>query len=224
MRQVLFDTETTGLSKNEHRLVSLAAIEMVDGELTGGFAHWHLNPGRPSDPGALAIHGLSDEYLATQPRFADIGLALLDFICGSPLIIHNAPFDIGFLESEMTRAFSSAAGITSHTRCTLEQSRRTRGWRGRNKLDHLVEEYRIPNLRAETGKHGALVDTLLLFNVYRALNGREIVDLVPFLPHFLDRGFGVHGHFEQSSTGGASLSPSSESDSTGVAADIRAVG
>lgn len=224
MRQLVVDTETTGLSPKEHRLVSVAALEMLDGELTGSFCHFHVNPQRPCDPRAAQIHGLDDGYLATQPTFPNIIARFNTFIGASPLIFHNAPFDISFLEAEYARC-PGFETMSNPTRCTLAQSRQTRGWKGQNKLDHLVEEFNIPNLRAQSGKHGALVDTLLLYSVYRMLSGMGMDYPQPWqLDHYFSKGFGIHGSFARQGPGGAGIPPQSQVGAPAVAADVRAVG
>jgi DNA polymerase III subunit epsilon len=205
MRQIIFDTETTGLNHKEHRIVSLAAVEMQDGFLTGRFAHYHLNPERPCDPGAAALHGLKDDYLATQPKFTEIKGELLDFVGNSRFVIHNAPFDLNFFANELDRANVSTYHIDST--CTYKKAVERRGvGKGRNTLDTLARDYGVQNLREQTGKHGALVDCLVLYGVFRYLAGLTPVPLVQSqVDHFLNKLHGVHGPFEQSRPGGAPL-------------------
>jgi DNA polymerase-3 subunit epsilon len=224
VRQLIFDTETTGLNSREHRLVSLAAVEIVDGELTGRFAHYHLNPERPCDPGAAAIHGLMDEYLATQPLFAQVWPELDCFITGSRFIIHNAKFDLAFLLAELCRTGRPRA-IPPYT-CTFERAEARRGRaKGRNTLDTLAREWGVQNLREATGKHGALVDCLVLYGVWRRLAGLDPRPLVQFqLDHYLNKGFGIHGCFEQASPGGADVPAPAQVDTPSVPDGVRAVG
>lgn len=231
MRQIIFDTETTGLNSREDRIVSLAALEMVDGELTGAFCHYHLNPGKPVGD-SVNIHGLTDDYLADKPAFGFVADAFKGFVGGSRLIIHNAPFDMGFLCAEYTRLADPLKRWDPVTmlpayKCTLSQARAMRGYRGRNKLDDLVRDYGIDNLRMATGKHGALVDTLLLFNVYRALNRAPVRDLLQsHLDHYLNKGFGVHNERFASASrpGGQGLPAAAQSVPADQPADVRAVG
>jgi DNA polymerase-3 subunit epsilon len=105
MRQVMLDTETTGLSpQNGDRIVELGCVELLNRKLTGNNKHYYLNPERESDEGALRVHGLTTEFLSDKPKFAEIADDFLSYIAGAEVIIHNAPFDVGFLESELARA------------------------------------------------------------------------------------------------------------------------
>ena len=174
MREIVFDTETTGLFSAQHRLVSLAAIELVDYEPTGNYLSLFFNPDRESDPRALEVHGLTTEFLSTQPRFQQRAVEIEEFIRDDALVIHNASFDSAFLNAELLRAGRSKAA--NRTICTLKRAQEIHGRFG-NKLDDLVRRYEIPNLREATGKHGALIDTLLLVNVYRRLRNLPILDL-----------------------------------------------
>ena len=229
MRQVIFDTETTGLGPG-HRIVSLAAIEMVDGLLTGKFAHWHLNPGRPCDPGAAAIHGLADDYLATQPKFIEIEPELDAFVSNARMVIHNAQFDLRMLRAEQELVAAARGNraifvLPPHT-CTFVEAEKRRGRaKGRNTLDTLAREWGVQNLRELTGKHGALVDCLVLYGVFRFLAGRPPVPLVQSqIDHFLSKGFGVHGGFTEQSPGSTAVPAPSQPDAPGVGPDVRAVG
>lgn len=230
MRQLIFDTETTGLNDREDRIVSLAALEMVDGELTGAFCHYHLNPGKSVGDSAR-IHGLTDEYLADKPPFASVVDAFKEFVGGSRLIIHNAPFDMGFLAAEYQRLHDPRKRWDPVTmlpgyKCTLAQARAMRGFYGKNKLDHLANDFGVDNLRVATGKHGALVDTLILFNVYRALNRAPVRDLLQSqLDHYLNKGFGVHNErFASASPGGQGLPATAQPLPADQSADVRALG
>src|ERR1700753_851220 len=115
MRQLILDTETTGLNaRTGDRILELGCVELVNRRLTGKNLHFYINPERDSDPGALAVHGLTTEFLSDKPKFAEIAGALRDFVRGADLIIHNAPFDLGFLDAEFARlelpAFTSECG------------------------------------------------------------------------------------------------------------------
>lgn len=193
-RELVFDTETTGLDPSKHRVVNFALIELVDTVPTGVFMHSYLNPERDSEPHALAIHGLTTEFLSSKPKFQTIAASLLDFINGDPLVIHNSPFDLGFLRAEIARSGRMNATFKSY--CTLDRARKIYG-SGKNRLDDLVIRFGIPNLRAATGLHGALVDSLLLVNVYQYLRG---VPLTPLTPEFL-RKYGIGNEGKQSTTG-----------------------
>lgn len=226
MRQLICDTETTGLSPQSERLVSVAAVEMVDGELTGAFAHWHLDPGKTSHPKALEVHGLTDEYLTGQPKFAEIAVPLADFLGASPLIFHNASFDTSFLEAEFARACGAHQWrFVSPIRCTYQKAVAVRGMgKGRNTLDALTKAYNTLDIRTLTGgKHGALIDCLQLYGVYRALHGAP---QVPLLQSLLDhyQGFGVHGPILLQSPGSPAVPAQAQSDSAGVPADVCSVG
>ena len=180
MRHLVLDTETTGLDPSTgHRIVSLALIELLNNIPTGVFLHFYCNPERESDPRAFAAHGLDTAFLSTQSKFKDLASSILDFIAGSPLIAHNAPFDMGFLNAELRRAGYSSLAV--RTVCTLSKARATFGW-GKNRLDDLVVRWSIPNLRAATGLHGALVDALMTVNVYQRLHGFAVTE---FTPEFL---------------------------------------
>lgn len=232
MRQVIFDTETTGLDHRTHRVVSVAAIELLNGELTGAFAHWHLNPERPCDPGAAAIHGLTDEYLATQPKFAEIVGQFRDFLGLDELIIHNARFDVPFIQMEITRTLDPTKRWDPVTmfprhRCTYEHAVRLRGMgKGRNTLDALTKAFGALDVRTLSGgKHGALIDCVQLYGVYRALNRLPQVPLVEsLLQHYLTKGFGVHGRVECSGPGSPAIPSPPQADPTGQPADVCAVG
>lgn len=231
MRQTLFDTETTGLDPREHRLVSVAAVELIDDQLTGRFCHWHINPERPCDPGAAAIHGLSDEYLATQPKFAEIRDPLMEFLGNSPTIIHNARFDRGMLTQELFRLHSPGtrwdpASVMPPYYCTYDEAVRRRGiGKGRNTLDTLCRVYGAQNLRTASGKHGALIDALTLFHVYRALRFLPRAPMIQSaIDHYVTKGFGVHGGFTELRAGSESVPAQARSNPTAQPADVRAVG
>ncbi len=169
MRQIILDTETTGLDVElGHRVIEIAAVEIVDRHLTGNHLHYYVNPERASDGGAVMVHGLTDEFLRDKPKFGEIASGLLEFLGGADeLIIHNAPFDIGFLNRELDLLDSKA--ITEH--CpkitdSLALARELHPGR-KNSLDALCERYGIDN----SGRtlHGALLDANLLAEVYLAM-------------------------------------------------------
>jgi DNA polymerase-3 subunit epsilon len=168
MRELVLDTETTGFAFQHHRLVSIAAVELVNKAPTGSFLHFYMNPDRESDPRALQVHGLTTEFLSTKPRFTEVASSLVDYIGGDPLVIHNAPFDMNFLNTELRR--TGRPTLFNRQVCTLCEARRQFGKSG-NKLDDLTTRFSLTDLRAQTGAHGALVDCLQLINVYRSLVG-----------------------------------------------------
>ncbi len=173
MRQVVLDTETTGLDPTlGHRVIEIAAIEMVNRQITGRDYHCYVNPEREIDPGALEVHGISNEFLADKPRFADIAADFLKFIEGCELIIHNAPFDVAFLNTELENAGREpVTEFCEMVTDTLKIARELHPGK-RNSLDALCERYAIDN-SART-LHGALLDTRLLAEVYLAMTrGQE---------------------------------------------------
>ncbi len=173
MRQVVLDTETTGLDPTlGHRVIEIAAIEMVNRQITGRDYHCYVNPEREIDPGALEVHGISNEFLADKPRFADIAADFLKFIEGCELIIHNAPFDVAFLNAELENAGREpVTEFCEMVTDTLKIARELHPGK-RNSLDALCERYVIDN-SART-LHGALLDTRLLAEVYLAMTrGQE---------------------------------------------------
>ncbi len=173
MRQIVLDTETTGLDPTlGHRVIEIAAIEMVNRQITGRDYHCYVNPEREIDPGALEVHGISNEFLADKPRFADIAADFLKFIEGCELIIHNAPFDVAFLNAELENAGREpVTEFCEMVTDTLKIARELHPGK-RNSLDALCERYVIDN-SART-LHGALLDTRLLAEVYLAMTrGQE---------------------------------------------------
>lgn len=167
-RQVVLDTETTGLDpKLGHRIIEIAGVELVNRRLTGRHFHRYINPGRDSDEGALQVHGLTAEFLSDKPKFGEIIDEFLEYITGAQLIIHNASFDTGFLDSELAllrrknlRSFCPDVTDTLRMAKDLHPGKR-------NNLDALCERYQIDN-SART-LHGALLDAELLADVYLAM-------------------------------------------------------
>jgi DNA polymerase-3 subunit epsilon len=173
MRQVVLDTETTGLEVTQgHRIVEVAAVELVDRRLTGRHFHRYINPQRAVDEGALRVHGLDEAFLADKPLFVNVAAELADFLRGAQLIIHNAPFDMGFLNAEFERAQCAAEdGVPADVLDTLPMARELHPGK-RNSLDALCERYGVDN----SGRtfHGALLDAELLAEVYLAMTrGQE---------------------------------------------------
>lgn len=168
MRQIVLDTETTGLDpRHGHRIIEVACIEMENRRLTGHHLHKYVNPEREIDEGAQAVHGISLEFLADKPKFADIADEFLEFISGAELIIHNAPFDIGFLNAELDRLGRVPVGtICNGVIDTLRMAKDLHPGK-RNSLDALCERYDIDN--SSRTLHGALLDTELLAEVFLAM-------------------------------------------------------
>ena len=172
MRQVVLDTETTGLEVDrQHRIIEIGCLELNHRRLTGRSFHRYVNPERDIEQGALAVHGLTREQLAKEPTFAGIHAELLDFVRDAELIIHNAPFDIGFLNAELAR-LGDAPPITDLCTVldTLALARQMHPGQ-RNSLDALCKRYSVDNSHREY--HGALLDARLLAEVYLAMTGGQ---------------------------------------------------
>jgi DNA polymerase-3 subunit epsilon len=175
LREIVFDTETTGLDvANGDRLIEIGCIEIVNRVPTGREFHSYLNPERQVHPDAVAVHGLTDEFLRDKPRFAEVVDEFLAFIADAPLVAHNGTFDLGFINAELTRT-SRTALAASRIVDTLALARR-RHPAGPNTLDALCKRYGI-DLSQRT-KHGALLDSLLLASVYVELLGERQAALV----------------------------------------------
>ena len=172
MRQLILDTETTGLEVAEgHRIIEIGCVELAHRRPTGRHWHRYLRPGRVVDAAALAVHGITNEFLASQPRFAEIAAEFLAFIEGAELVIHNAEFDVGFLDAELALA---GIGRTIADSCrvldTLMLARRLHPGQ-RNSLDALCKRYKVDNSDREL--HGALLDARILADVYLAMSGGQ---------------------------------------------------
>ena len=168
LRQIILDTETTGLEPRlGHRIIEVAGVEMVNRRLTGRHFHRYVNPGRDSDEGALQVHGLTTEFLSDKPKFSEIVDELLEYITGAELIIHNAPFDIGFLDAEL--ALLRRKKLATFCPVVIDTLRMAKDLHPgkRNGLDALCDRYQIDN-SART-LHGALLDAELLAEVYLAM-------------------------------------------------------
>ncbi|WP_233863724.1 DNA polymerase III subunit epsilon [Paraburkholderia adhaesiva] len=180
MRQIILDTETTGLNaRTGDRIIEIGCVELVNRRLTGNNLHFYVNPERDSDPGALAVHGLTTEFLSDKPKFAEIANEILDFVTGADIIIHNAPFDIGFLDAELALlgkpSFKEHCGEVIDT---LVQAKQIFPGK-RNSLDALCDRFGISN--AHRTLHGALLDSELLAEVYLAMTrGQEslVIDML----------------------------------------------
>lgn len=171
-RQVVLDTETTGLELSQgHRIIEIGCIELVNRRVSANEFHHYLNPEREIDAGALAVHGITREFLLEKPRFADVAASLLDYLRGAELIIHNAEFDVGFLNAELARAglperIETLCRVTD----TWQLARKLRPGQ-KNSLDALCKHYGIDNSGREL--HGARLDARLLAEVYLAMTGGQ---------------------------------------------------
>ena len=174
MRQVVLDTETTGLEPSDgHRIIEIGCVELVDRRLTGNTYHQYIQPDRTIDSGAIEVHGITNESLVDKPRFADIAGAFLGFIRGAELVIHNAPFDVGFINNEFKLLEQVTDAVERHCKVldTLVLARRMHPGQ-RNSLDALCRRYEIDNSRREL--HGALLDAEILADVYLAMTGGQV--------------------------------------------------
>jgi DNA polymerase-3 subunit epsilon len=179
MRQIFLDTETTGLEhKLGHRIIEIACVEMSNRRLTNRHFHRYLNPDREIDAGAQAVHGISRDFLQDKPHFIDIAAEFLDFVRGAELIIHNAAFDIGFLNAELALIDLAPVNAVCHAVCdTLRMAKELHPGK-KNNLNALCERYGVDNSRRTL--HGALLDAEILAEVYVAMTrGQEslIMDL-----------------------------------------------
>lgn len=173
LRQIVLDTETTGLNaRMGDRVVEIGCIELLDRRLTENRFHTYLNPERDSDPGAERVHGLSREFLSDKPRFAEVAKDFLDYVRGAELVIHNAAFDVEFLDRELELAgLGRLADCSVGVIDTLARARELHPGK-KNTLDALCERYGIDNSRRTL--HGALLDASLLAEVYLAMTrGQE---------------------------------------------------
>jgi DNA polymerase-3 subunit epsilon len=168
MRQIVLDTETTGLNpRSGDRIIEIGCVEILNRRLTGNNFHRYINPERDSEEGALAVHGLTTEFLSDKPKFAEIVNELRDYVSGAEIIIHNAPFDLAFLDAEFERLnippfIKHVAKVTD----TLVQAKEMHPGK-RNSLDALCDRYGVSN--AHRTLHGALLDAELLAEVYLAM-------------------------------------------------------
>lgn len=172
MRQIVLDTETTGLEPEQgHRIIEIGCVEMFNRRKTGRTFHRYLRPDRLVDRGAMQVHGLTNEFLAQQPRFAEVADELIEFISGAQLIIHNAAFDIAFLDAELRRLPAARQTASLCTVLdTLPLARKMHPGQ-RNSLDALCKRYSVDNSRREL--HGALLDAQILLDVYLAMTGGQ---------------------------------------------------
>lgn len=173
MRQIVLDTETTGIDPKEgHRIIEIGCVELINRKLTGSTYHQYINPVREVEQEAIEVHGITNEFLADKPNFAEIAEDFLNYIKGAELIIHNAPFDVGFMDHE----FSMLSGNWPNTKqvCsitdTLLLARRMRPGQ-KNSLDALCKFYNVDN--SKRTYHGALLDSEILAEVYLFMTGGQ---------------------------------------------------
>jgi DNA polymerase III subunit epsilon len=173
MRQIILDTETTGLDPAlGHRIIEIAGVELVNRRLTGNHFHRYVNPERESEHGALQVHGITSEFLKDKPKFPEIAKEFLEYVSGAELVIHNAPFDIAFLNRELDRLkLKPITKVCPSVVDTLKLAKEIHPGK-RNGLDSLCDRYQIDN-SART-LHGALLDAQLLAEVYLSMTrGQE---------------------------------------------------
>lgn len=177
IRQVVLDTETTGMNKNGpvyigHRIIEIGCVEVINRRLTGRHYHVYIQPDMPVDPEAIQVHGITDEFLLDKPRFDEIADEFIDFIKGADLVIHNAPFDVSFMDQELrflnkkTQPIEEISTITD----TLEMAKQIFPGK-RNNLDVLCDRYGIDNKHRVL--HGALLDAEILADVYLLMSGGQ---------------------------------------------------
>lgn len=177
-RQIILDTETTGLdTTRNHKIIEIGCIEIVDRKYTGKDFHFYLNPKRKIDQGAINIHGITNEFLEDKPLFADIKDDLFEFINGAELIIHNAPFDVGFIEHEYKLA-NHIVKLAENCNIfdTLVYARKLHPGQ-KNSLDALCKRYNVDNSSRDF--HGALLDARILGDVYLAMTGGQTSFALP---------------------------------------------
>ncbi len=172
-RQIVLDTETTGLEASRgHRIIEIGAVELVNRRFSGKTFHQYINPEREIDAGALEVHGIGRDFLADKPVFTDIATEFLNFVAGAELVIHNAPFDIGFLNYELELMGDQ---VSMSERCTILDSlalARQIHPGQRNSLDALCKRYAVDNSAREL--HGALLDAEILADVYLIMTGGQV--------------------------------------------------
>lgn len=173
MRQVVLDTETTGLEPSQgHRVIEIGCVEIQNRELTGNHYHVYINPDREIDDGALAVHGISNDFLADKPRFEEVVDGFLAFVKGAELVIHNAAFDVGFLDHELSLLGPGYQRTTDYCGVldTLAMARKKHPGQ-KNNLDALCKRYGIDNSHRDL--HGALLDAEILADVYLRMTGGQ---------------------------------------------------
>ncbi|MDZ4730711.1 MAG: DNA polymerase III subunit epsilon [Xanthomonadales bacterium] len=173
MRQIVLDTETTGLEVSDgNRLIEIGAVELLERRITGKQFHYYLNPQRSIEEGALEVHGITEDFLQDKPLFAEVSAEFLEFIQDAELVIHNAAFDLGFLDAELAMLADPAGRVSDFASVldTLELAREMHPGQ-RNSLDALCKRYEIDN--SSRNLHGALLDAQILAEVYLAMTGGQ---------------------------------------------------
>ncbi len=173
MRQIVLDTETTGLDPAQgHKIIEIGCVELLNRKLTGNHLHVYINPQREVEAAALEVHGISNEFLADKPLFTDVAQSFIDFVEGAELIIHNAPFDIGFLDHELAALKRGYKPMDQY--CSILDSlvmARKKHPGQKNNLDALCKRYMVDNTQREL--HGALLDAEILADVYLMMTGGQ---------------------------------------------------
>lgn len=174
MRQIVLDTETTGIEPKEgHRIIEIGCVEVVNRKLTGNHFHVYINPGRQIEQEAIEVHGITNEFLKDKPVFGDIAEEFVNFIRGAQLVIHNAPFDVGFMDHEFAME-PRTRNIVTHEICTVLDTlvlARQMHPGQKNNLDALCKRYGIDNSHRQL--HGALLDAEILADVYLLMTGGQ---------------------------------------------------
>lgn len=174
MRQIVLDTETTGIEpKDGHRIIEIGCVELVNRRLTGNHFHVYINPGRHIEQEAIDVHGITNEFLQDKPTFSDVATEFVEFIKGAQLVIHNAPFDVGFMDHEFAME-AKTKGVVTDAICTvldtLTLARQMHPGQ-KNNLDALCKRYGIDN--SHRTLHGALLDAEILADVYLMMTGGQ---------------------------------------------------
>lgn len=175
MRQIVLDTETTGLEPSDgHRIIEVGCVELVERRFTGNDFHVYINPDREIDRGAIEVHGITNEFLADKKRFAELAPELKEYLQGAELIIHNAPFDVGFLNHEFQLFDAAIPDLDQWCEITDSLTMAREHHPGqRNSLDALCQRYEVDNSNRDL--HGALLDAELLAQVYLSMTGGQSV-------------------------------------------------
>jgi DNA polymerase-3 subunit epsilon len=191
MRQIVLDTETTGLEPRlGHRIIEIGCVEVIDRRVTGKRYHQYINPEREIDEGAEEVHGISTAFLADKPLFADIVDDFLNFIRGAELVIHNAPFDVGFIDHELNQLKQQQSSVVDICTIldTLVLARKMHPGQ-KNNLDALCKRYGIDNSQRDL--HGALLDAEILAETYLAMTGGQTMLSLGGQADSLNNEFGV---------------------------------
>ncbi|MGD8783199.1 MAG: DNA polymerase III subunit epsilon [Thioalkalispiraceae bacterium] len=173
MRQIVLDTETTGLDPSEgHRIIEVGCVEIINRKITDNRFHVYINPERQIDDGAVEVHGITNQFLEDKPYYKDIASDLLQYLKGAELIIHNAPFDVGFLNSEYKKLDAGWKGIERQCKITdtLQMARKMHPGQ-KNSLDALCKRYQVDNSQRDL--HGALLDAEILAELYLTMTGGQ---------------------------------------------------